>query len=99
MRGLPPPNLDKSEAVSRSSQLLHFRAMSTSRKFAHDDIVKVVKTGETGIVKSFHEDENGCVYGVQLGEPAIETAVPEDSLELVKIANDDETGFAVRYIS
>jgi hypothetical protein len=25
--------------------------------------------------------------------------VPEDELELVKIANDDETGFAVRYIS
>jgi hypothetical protein len=75
-------------------------AMSTSGKFAHDDIVKVVETGETGIVKSFHEDENGYVYGVQLGgKPAIETAVPEDALELVKIANDDETGFAVRYIS
>jgi hypothetical protein len=25
--------------------------------------------------------------------------VPEDELELVKIANDDEAGFAVRYIS
>ncbi len=75
-------------------------AMSTSRKFARDDIVKVIKTGETGIVKSFHEDENGYVYGVQLGgAPAIETAVPEDAVELVKIANDDETGFAVRYIS
>jgi hypothetical protein len=75
-------------------------AMSTSRKLAHDDIVKVIKTGETGIVKSFHEDENGYVYGVQLGGgPATETAVPEDALELVKIANDDETGFAVRYIS
>jgi hypothetical protein len=74
--------------------------MSPSRKFAHDDIVKVIETGETGIVKSCHEDENGYAYGVQLGiGPAAETAVPEDALELVKIANDDETGFAVRYIS
>jgi hypothetical protein len=24
-------------------------------------------TGETGVVKSFHEDENGYVYGVLLG--------------------------------
>ena len=75
-------------------------AMSTSRKFAHDDIVKVMETGETGIVKSFHEDKDGYVYGVQLGGgPATETAVPEDALALVKIANDDETGIAVRYIS
>ena len=75
-------------------------AMSTSRKFAHDDIVKVIETGETGIVKSVHEDENGAVYGVQLaGGPATETVVPEDALELVKIANEDETGFDLRYIS
>jgi hypothetical protein len=75
-------------------------AMSISRKFAHDDVVKVIETGETGIVKSFHEDENGYVYGVQLGSgPTTLTTVPEDALELVKIANDDETGFAVRYIS
>lgn len=71
--------------------------MSISRKFAHDDIVKVI---ETGIIKSFHQDENGFVYGVQLGRgAATETGVPEDELELVKIANDVETGFAVRYIS
>jgi hypothetical protein len=73
--------------------------MSISRKFAHDDIVKVIETGESGIVKSFHEDKSGYVYGVQLGGGPTETAVPEDALELVKIANDDETGFAVRYIS
>jgi hypothetical protein len=80
--------------------LIHFVTMSISRKFAHDDIVKVIETGETGIIKSFHQDENGFVYGVQLGRgPATETPVPEDGLELVKIANDDETGFAVRYIS
>jgi hypothetical protein len=82
------------------NSLIHFVAMSISRKFAHDDIVKVIKTSETGIIKSFHPDENGFVYGVQLGRgSATETGVPEDGLELVKIANDDETGFAVRYIS
>ena len=75
-------------------------AMSPSRKFAHDDIVKVIETGETGIVKSVHEDENGYVYGVQLAkELATETAVPENALELVKIAHEDETGFHLRYIS
>jgi hypothetical protein len=74
--------------------------MSTSRKFAHGDVVKVIETGELGIIKSFHQNENGFVYGVQLGRgPAIETAVSEDALELVKTANDDGTGFAVRYIS
>ncbi len=75
-------------------------AMSPSRKFAHDDIVKVIETGETGIVKSFREDECGYVYGVLFGGgQAAETAVREDALALVKIANDDETGFAIRYIS
>jgi hypothetical protein len=29
---------------------------------------KVIKTGETGIAKSFHQDENGSVYGDSLGE-------------------------------
>lgn len=68
--------------------LIHFVVMRTSRKFAHDDLVKVIKTGETGIVSSFHQDENGSADGVQLGTgPATETAVPEDDLELVKIAN------------
>ncbi len=75
-------------------------AMSPSRKFAHDDIVKVIETGETGIIKSVHDDENGHVYGVQFAkEPATETAVPENALELVKIANEAETGFHIRYIS
>jgi hypothetical protein len=60
----------------------------------------VIETGETGIVKSFHQDESGYVYGVQLsGGAATEAAVSEGALELLKIANDDETGFAVRYIS
>ena len=60
----------------------------------------MIETGETEIVKSIHQDGDGFVYGVQLGRgSATETALSEDALELVKIANDDETGFAVRYIS
>ena len=55
--------------------------MSISRKFAHDDIVRVMETGETGTIKSFYQYENGFVYGVQLGRgAATETGVPEDSL-------------------
>ena len=59
--------------------LIHLVAMSISTKFAHDDIVRVMETGETGIIKSFHLDENGFVYGVQLGRDAApETGVPVD---------------------
>lgn len=74
--------------------------MSVSQKFAYHDVVKVIETGETGIIKNCHEDEHGYTYGVQLGGgAATETAVREDALELVKMANEDETGFAIRYIS
>jgi hypothetical protein len=91
LRGIQP---------SRPRSLIHFHATSAHRKFVRDDIVKVIETGETGIVKNFHHDENGSIYGVQLGgSPATETALPEAALELVKSAHDDETGFAVRYIS
>jgi hypothetical protein len=74
--------------------------MSIESKFAHGDIVKVIPTGETGTGKGVRESDNRYVYGVQLGEnAATETDVAEDKLELVKKANDDETGFAIRYIS
>jgi hypothetical protein len=74
--------------------------MSTSRKFAHDDTVKLIATDETGTIKSFHEEDGGFVYGVRLGaNPAAEIRAREEELALVKIANDGETGFAVRYIS
>jgi hypothetical protein len=74
--------------------------MSAPAKFAYDDIVKAIKTGGTGTVKRSHHDENGYIYGVQLArDPATEIDVPASELELVKVANDDETGFAIRYIS
>lgn len=74
--------------------------MSVSRKFIHDDVVKVTETGEAGLIKGFHQDEDRIIYTVRLQrDPAIEVAVPEEALELVKIANDDETGLSMRYVT
>jgi hypothetical protein len=75
-------------------------AMSTSGKFAHDDLVRVIKTDQTGTVKGVREANHAYVYQVQLGETeSTEIDVPEEGLELVKKANDNETGFHIRYIS
>jgi hypothetical protein len=72
--------------------------MSTP-KFLHDDLV-TIPTGQVGTVKEVHEIEGTFVYKVQLRTQATEQFdVPETELALVKIANDDETGFAIRYIS
>lgn len=65
----------------------------------HDDIVKVIKSGETGTVKEVRQSDQGYIYGVKLSTAGGQIDVAEDELELVKIANDDETGFAIRYIS
>jgi hypothetical protein len=68
-------------------------------KFVHDDIV-TVKAGQIGTVKEVHQSGTGYVYGVQLRTAtAVQIDVAEDELQLVKIANADETGFAIRYIS
>jgi len=68
-------------------------------KFIHDDIVQV-KGGQIGTVKEVHQSGDGYIYGVQLrSDAAVQIDVPEDELQLLKIANDDETGFAIRYIS
>jgi len=68
-------------------------------KFVHDDIVQI-KAGQSGTVKEVHQSGNGYIYGVQLRtDAAVQIDVPEDELQLVKIANDEETGFAIRYIS
>jgi hypothetical protein len=73
--------------------------MST-HKFVHDDLVKVTPTGQIGTVKEVHQVENGYLYGVQVRDAAAEHIhVPEAELELVKIANADETGFHMRYIT
>jgi hypothetical protein len=69
-------------------------------KFVHDDIVKLSQTGQIGTVKEVHQVENGYLYGVQIrDESAKQIDVPEHELELVTIANADETGFHLRYIT
>jgi hypothetical protein len=72
--------------------------MSTPR-FVHDDIVRLT-TGQIGTVKEVHQNGNDYVYGVQLRtETGEHINVPQADLELIKIANSDETGFHIRYIS
>jgi hypothetical protein len=73
--------------------------MSTHQRFAHDEVVKVKQSGNTGMVKGVRLVGSTNVYQVQPGETAMQIDVPEDELELVKRANDDETGLAIRYIS
>lgn len=74
--------------------------MSTTGKFLHDDIVKVISSGQTGTVKGFRHEDDGFIYRVLLaGDIAEEIDVAEDQLQLHKIANDDETGLHIRYIS
>jgi hypothetical protein len=73
--------------------------MSTPR-FVHDDIVTVTETGQIGTVKEVHQTSGAFVYGVQLKTAACEAVnVPEAELELLKIANEDETGLHLRYIT
>jgi hypothetical protein len=73
--------------------------MSTPR-FVHDDIVTVTETGQIGTVKEVHQAGSAYVYGILLKTAARETVnVPEAELELVKIANEDETGLHIRYIT
>jgi hypothetical protein len=68
-------------------------------RFIHDDIVRLT-TGQIGTVKEVHQNGNDYVYGVQLRTEGCEHIdVPEADLELVKIANGDETVFHIRYIS
>ncbi len=69
-------------------------------KFIHDDIVTLTETGQVGTVKEVHEAGSAYVYGLELKTAACETvSVPEAGLALVKIANEDETGIHIRYIS
>ena len=65
--------------------------MSTPR-FVHDDIVTLTEIGQIGTVKEVHQTGSAYVYGIQLKTAACETVnVPEAELELVVIANEDET--------
>jgi hypothetical protein len=69
-------------------------------RFVHDDIVRVVRRGQIGTIKEVHQTGTGFVYGVHLRTDAGEMIdVAEEELALLKIANSDETGFAIRYIT
>jgi hypothetical protein len=69
-------------------------------KFVHNDTVKVTGTGQIGTVNEVRQIANGNLYSVKLSEDECSHIyVPEAELELVKIANDDETGLRVRYIT
>jgi Holliday junction resolvase len=70
------------------------------QKFVHDDVVRLATSGRIGTVKEVHHINHEIIYSVELNStPHERVDVPEADLELVKIANDEETGFAIRYIS
>ena len=88
----PPSSLPASKGKKRL-------AMNAPR-FVHDDIVTVVRRGEIGTIKEVHQTGSGFVYAVHLRTDAGEMIdVAEEELALLKIANSDETGFAIRYIT
>jgi hypothetical protein len=71
----------------------------TAPKFIHDDVVRT-HTGLIGTIKEVHQTGDDYVYGVQLRTEACEhITAPEADLKLVKIANEDETGFHIRYVT
>ncbi len=70
------------------------------QKFVHDDLVRMTDTGLEGTVKDVHQGENEYFYTVEVKDSThARVDIPENGLELVKIANDDETGFHIRYVS
>jgi hypothetical protein len=76
------------------------RLVMNAPRFVHDDIVRVVQRGQIGTVMEIHQTGNGYVYAVHLRTDAGELIdVAEEELALLKIANSDETGFAIRYIT
>jgi hypothetical protein len=69
-------------------------------KFVQGDTVKLSGTGQLGTISSVHQTGNRNVYSVKLGTQSGEhTEAIEADLELVKVANDDETGLHIRYIT
>lgn len=69
-------------------------------RFVHEDIVKVVATDQVGSVMEVHQTGDTYVYGIQLRmDPPRHIDVPEAELQLLKIANADETGLHIRYIT
>lgn len=72
--------------------------MDTPR-FVHGDTVKLGETGQLGTVSSVRQTGNQIMYSVRFETSAEPIEVPEGDLKLVKIANDDETGLHIRYIT
>jgi hypothetical protein len=69
-------------------------------RFLHDDVVKLAGQEQVGTVKGVEEIDDHYVYKVQAkGTSAGIVTVSESDLELVRIANNEETGFALRYIT
>jgi hypothetical protein len=69
-------------------------------KFIHDDVVRLANDGPVGTVKEIHRVNGENVYTLELGPDTHEKIeAREADLTLVKIANDEETGFAIRYVT
>ena len=72
----------------------------TEPKFVHDDMVRLVHGEKIGTVKEVHQTDTGYLYVIQLRtDTAQYIQVPEAELDLLKIANADETGLHIRYIT
>ena len=60
----------------------------------------MVATEQVGTVMEVRRTGDTYVYGIELRmEPPQHIEVPEADLELVKIANADETGLHIKYIT
>jgi hypothetical protein len=72
----------------------------TEPRFVHDDIVRLVHEEQVGTVKEVHQTDTGFLYAIELRtDTAQYIQVPEAELELLKIANADETGLHIRSIT
>ena len=94
--------IEAEAAVSRTRCILadtRGSVFMSAPKFIYDDLARVL-TGQVGTVTEVHQVRESYVYMVKLRTAtAEEVDVPESELELVKIANDDETGIVIRYIT
>jgi hypothetical protein len=69
-------------------------------KFVHDDTVRLVHQDQIGTVKEVHQTDTGYLYVLQIRTSTAQyIEVSEAELELLKIANADETGLHIRYIT
>lgn len=72
----------------------------TEPRFVHDDIVRLADEDQIGTVKEVHQTDTGYRYVIQLRTGTTQyIEVPEAELKLLKIANADETGLHIRYIT